>query len=144
PRLPDFAIFNSRAWRAAEIPSSNGTTNARALARLYGALACEGEIDGMRVLSQEVLKEATSVSSEGIDTIFGFQSRIGLGFGLNRTNGFMGPNEAAFGHDGYGGSLGFADPTTGIGFGFVTNSVPASPAQDHRATNLIRAVYESL
>jgi CubicO group peptidase (beta-lactamase class C family) len=56
----------------------------------------------------------------------------------------MGPNEAAFGHDGYGGSLGFADPTASIGFGFVTNSIPPSRSQDHRATKLIRSVYESL
>jgi CubicO group peptidase (beta-lactamase class C family) len=56
----------------------------------------------------------------------------------------MGPNETAFGHDGRGGSIGFADPTTGIGFGFVTNSIPSGFAQDQRAANLIRALYESL
>ena len=144
PSLDDFSIFNSRAWRAAEIPSANGTTNARALARLYGALACGGEIDGIQVLSHDLLKQATDVSSMGTDTIFGFKSCIGLGFSLNRPSGFMGPNEATFGHAGYGGSLGFADPTTGIGFGFVTNSIPSNPVQDQRAAKLIRALYQSL
>lgn len=136
--------FNSRAWRAAELPSANGTTNARALARLYGALASGGAIDGVRVLSQPLLNAATTVSAEGIDQVFGFQNCIGLGFGLNRPPGFMGPNAAAFGHDGYGGSLGFADPVTGIGFGFVTNSIPDGPAQEQRAANLIRALYRAL
>lgn len=144
PSLDDFSIFNSRAWRAAEIPSANGTTNARALARLYGALACGGEIDGMRLLSHDLLKKATTVSAMGTDIIFGFKSCIGLGFGLNRPAGFMGPNETTFGHPGYGGSIGFADPTVGIGFGFVTNSIPLGPAQDQRAANLIRALYQSL
>ncbi len=144
PALDDFSIFNSRAWRAAEIPSANGTTNARALARLYGALACGGEIDGVHVLNQDVLKQATAVSSIGTDTIFGFNSCIGLGFSLNRPSGLMGPNEVAFGHAGYGGSIGFADPSTGVGFGFVTNSIPTGPAQDQRAANLIRALYQSL
>ncbi|MCE7988180.1 MAG: class A beta-lactamase-related serine hydrolase [Caldilinea sp. CFX5] len=144
PRLDDFAIFNSRTWRAAEIPSANGTTNARALARLYGALAGSGVIDGVRVLSQMLLTEATAVSSEGVDQVFGFHNCIGLGFSLNRPAGFMGPNEAAFGHAGYGGSIGFADPVVGVGFGFVTNTIPDGPVQDQRAANLIRALYQSL
>lgn len=138
-RKLSFAIFNSCAWRAAEIPSANGTTNARALARLYGALANGGEVDGVRVLSPALLTEATAVSSEGTDQVFGFQSCIGLGFSLNRPAGFMGPNTAAFGHAGYGESIGFADSVTGIGFGFVTNSIPDGPAQEQRAANLIRA-----
>jgi CubicO group peptidase (beta-lactamase class C family) len=144
PQLGDFSIFNSRRWRAAELPSANGTTNASALARIYGALACGGEIDGVRVLSQDVLRQATTVSSQGTDVIWGFKSRIGLGFALNRPHGMMGPNEAAFGHDGYGGSIGFADPDTGIGFGYVTNSVPSAGNQDRRASNLIQALYASL
>lgn len=144
PQLGDFSIFNSRAWRGAEIPAANGTTNARALARLYGALTCGGEIDGIRVLSHDLLAQATAVSSKGKDRVFGFQSCIGLGFSLNRPAGFMGPNEAAFGHPGYGGSLSFADPATGIGFGFVTNTIPSGAEPDKRAENLIRAVYQSL
>ncbi len=144
PPVDDFAIFNSRAWRAAEIPAANGTTNARALARLYGALACGGAIDGVQVLSNELLKAATAVSSAGTDRVFRFHSCIGLGFGLNRPAGFMGPNAAAFGHPGYGGSIGFADPMSGIGFGFVTNTIPAGATQDQRAANLIRALYQSL
>jgi CubicO group peptidase (beta-lactamase class C family) len=144
PPLGDFSIFNSRAWRGAELPSANGTTNAYALARLYGALACGGEIDGFRLLSQDVLDQATTVSSMGQDIIWGFNSCIGLGFSLNRRSSFMGPNEAAFGHDGKGGSIGFADPTAGIGFGYVTNSIPFGWSKDPRAANLIRALYDSL
>lgn len=56
----------------------------------------------------------------------------------------MGPNESAFGHAGYGGSIGFADPVAGIGFGFVANNIPDGPAQDQRAAHLIRALYQAL
>ena len=42
---------NSRAWRGAEIPGANGHANARALARVYGALARGGEVDGVRVMT---------------------------------------------------------------------------------------------
>lgn len=60
----------------------------------------------------------------------------------NRPAGFMGPNEAAFGHPEYGGAIGFADPTAGIGF--VSNRIHADPVQDQRAAKLIRALYQSL
>jgi len=56
----------------------------------------------------------------------------------------MGSNERAFGHPEHGGSLGFADPVAGIGFGFVTNSIHADPGPDQRTANLTRALYASL
>ncbi|MEM7534315.1 MAG: serine hydrolase domain-containing protein [Chloroflexota bacterium] len=144
PELGDFAIFNSRQWRAAEVPSANGTTNARALARLYGALAGDGTIDGQQLLSPALIQQASAVESEGTDMVFGFRSCIGLGFGLNRLPGFMGPNKEAFGHPGMGGSLGFADPIADIGFGFVTSSIHSPPIQDARSEKLIQALYASL
>jgi aarF domain-containing kinase len=41
--------FNDRDVRRACLPSANGHFTARALARLYGALACGGEIDSVAV-----------------------------------------------------------------------------------------------
>ena len=73
--------------------AGNGTTSARALARLYGSLACGGTIDGIHGLSRDLLKEATAVSSEGRDQVFGFHSCIGLGFALNRPAVFPEVNE---------------------------------------------------
>ena len=51
PLVLSMATVNSRAWRGAEIPAANGHTNGRALARLYGALARGGELDGVRVMA---------------------------------------------------------------------------------------------
>src|SRR5215472_8631872 len=50
--------FNSRAWRAAEIPAANGHGSARSLARIYGALACGGSLAGVDVLSREAIDRA--------------------------------------------------------------------------------------
>jgi CubicO group peptidase (beta-lactamase class C family) len=50
---------NTREWRAAEIPAANGHGDARSLARLYGALATDGKLDGQRVLSEEAIAAAT-------------------------------------------------------------------------------------
>ena len=49
--------FNRRDVHAAEIPAANGITNARSLARMYAA--CIGEVDGVRLLSPDVVDRAS-------------------------------------------------------------------------------------
>ena len=60
PADPNAGV-NSRLWRAAEFPSTNPHSNARALARLFGILACEGAVDGRRLLSPELIAGARSI-----------------------------------------------------------------------------------
>ncbi len=140
--MPDVAL--GRAWRGAEIPSINGHGNARANARLYGALACGGEIDGVRVLSAASIERARVERSHGNDAILGVPTRFGLGFMLSEPECAFGPNDGAFGHPGMGGALGFADPAARIGFGYVTNMLGTQIHLDPRAERLIEAVYASM
>ena len=51
---------NSEAWKRSEIPAANGHSDARSLARVYGALACGGSLDGVHVLSPESIARATT------------------------------------------------------------------------------------
>ena len=51
---------------------------------------------------------------------------------------------SAFGHAGAGGSLAFADPDTGLAFGYVMNDLRFDAEGDPRSEELVRAVYESL
>src|SRR5829696_1649069 len=46
--------WNTRAVHAAEVPAGNGITNARSLSRMYAA--CIGEVDGVRLLTPEVVE----------------------------------------------------------------------------------------
>jgi CubicO group peptidase (beta-lactamase class C family) len=46
----------------------------------------------------------------------------------------------SFGHPGAGGSLGFADPESGVGFGYVMNQMQTNLAADPRPAALIAAV----
>lgn len=153
PRSTD--VTNTRAWRAAEIPSSNGHTTARAVARIYGALACGGTLDGIRLLSATTIDAAIVEQSRGVDAILEFPSRFGLGFLLPLREHFreaglglqpFGPNARAFGHWGMGGSVGFADPDGRVGFGYVMNQsqtgTPGNP--DVRWPSLVEAVYAAL
>jgi CubicO group peptidase (beta-lactamase class C family) len=74
----------------------------------------------------------------------GFHNCLGLGFVLNQPPGFFGPNASAFGHAGWGGVIGFADPDVSISFGYTMNQLHADIDSDQRASSLVEAVYTSL
>ncbi len=135
---------NSRAWRAAEIPGANGHANARALARIYGALARGGEVDGVKVFGPREIERCYTEQSQGPDAVLPLTTRFGLGYMLSQPGTMMGPNPRAFGHPGAGGSLGFADPDAKVGFGYVMNQMGNEPLLDPRPAALIEALYASL
>jgi CubicO group peptidase (beta-lactamase class C family) len=75
---------NSRAWRGAEIPGANGHATARALARIYGALARGGEVDGVKLFSAAELPLCHTEQSRGMDEVLKFPTRFSLGFMLSQ------------------------------------------------------------
>ena len=137
----DDDVWNDPAVHAAEVPAANGITTARSLSRLYAA--CVGEVDGMRVLSPDTVKQASSTESEGVDRVLLMPSRFGLGFMLPSPFSPVG-GPSSFGHYGAGGSLGYADPDAGIGYGYVMNKMTANLGGDPRTLGLTAAVYDSL
>lgn len=141
----DAAIFNSAAWRGAELPASNGHGNARSLSRFYAILANGGEIDGKRLLSKETLARATSVQHRIHEIVMDRTYNQCLGF-LRSSPPIvaMGPLETSYGHQGAGGALGFADPVNRLGFGYLMNKMHARRENGPRAGRLIDAVYRSI
>jgi CubicO group peptidase (beta-lactamase class C family) len=137
-------LVNTREWRAAEIPAANGHTTARSLAKLYGAVARGGELDGVRVMSKEQVAQCSIEQSNGPDALLILNTRFSLGFMMSQPGASMGPNAKSFGHPGAGGSLGYADPEAKIGFGYTMNKMHAGLLIDARATALIDAVYASM
>jgi CubicO group peptidase (beta-lactamase class C family) len=136
-------VVNSRAWRGAEIPAANGHTTARALARLYGALACGGAVDGMRAMAPEAIANCYHEEFYGTDEVLKITTRFSNGFMLTQPNAQWGPNAHVFGHPGAGGSLGFADPEAQVGFGYTMNKMGSGIIVDPRARALFDAVYAS-
>jgi CubicO group peptidase (beta-lactamase class C family) len=134
---------NTARWREAEVPSTNGHGNARGIARMYAALANGGIIDGVRILSNAALEEATHEQVNGPDIINQRNSRFGIGFQLTQPERPLGPHSRAFGHFGAGGSLGFCDPQGRIAFGYVTNDM-GPRWQNPRNRALIEAIYASV
>ncbi len=136
---------NTRSWRAAELAAANGHTTAPALARIYGALANGGELDGVRILRRETIERARAEESYGADRVLTLTTRIGLGFFLPPENEPLGPNPRTFGHGGAGGSLGVADPEANVGFGYVMNLMHTGMwLADPRPRALLDAVYEGV
>jgi CubicO group peptidase (beta-lactamase class C family) len=137
-------ITSTREWRAAELPSVNGHATARAVAKFYGALARGGELDGVRVLSKESLASCSRERARGEDAVLGVSTRFSAGYMLSQPGMMLGPNDGSFGHPGAGGSLGFADPTARLGFGYVTCRMGTQILLDPRANALIEAAYACL
>lgn len=133
--------MNSHAVHAAEIPAANGICTARGLARFYASLI--GEVDGIRVLNPSTIAAVTTEQTNGKDEVLRKITRFGLGFMLH------GPDvpyfgEGSFGHDGAGGSIGFADPASGIAFGYVMNRMNQGINADPRPHSIIAALKTCL
>ena len=135
--VTDNGGFNRQRIRAAEIPGAGGIATAKALATIWSATVAQTQ--GIRLLGDAVIAEATGTQSQGMP-VFGGEppfSRWGYGFQLDsEARRYLG--EGCFGHDGAGGQVGFADPSRRIGFGFVTNWMMGP--EDQRATGIISAL----
>jgi CubicO group peptidase (beta-lactamase class C family) len=136
----------------AQLPASGGIANARALAGMYSALACDDLDGGGRLLSADQLTAMAATESAGEDAVSLEPSRFSAGYektGLGQANLAHGTgftlSEPAFGHTGLGGSAGFADPRERLSFGYAMNRhAGRGESETARCQPLIDAAYRSL
>jgi CubicO group peptidase (beta-lactamase class C family) len=140
--LSGTGVVNTAAWREAEIPSSNGHGTARAVAAVYAAFLAGGP-PSTRWVGPMLRREATMIHSDGEDRVLRRPSRFGLGFQLPQPTRPIGPNPGAFGHFGYGGSLGCADPEAAVAFAYLMNR-PGERWETARLQRLVDALYSCL
>jgi len=131
-------------WRRIEIPSANGHATAPALARLMGALANDGWLDGEVILSPALIAEASRERMRGQDLVLPFEMSWGAGFMRNAPVKVWGPGEETFGHSGWGGSCAFADPEAKLAGAYVMNKQSTDLLGDGRPKRLIEAAYLAL
>ena len=134
-------MWNTRQLHECELPSSNGIASAVAVSRMYAALVTP--VAAAPVFDDATIARATTPQIEGTDVVIGAPMRYGLGFSLGDALSSA-ARPSAFGHSGAGGSLGFADPEHGVGFGYVMNRMQVGLAEDRRPRNLVRAMYSVL
>ncbi|MFF8875109.1 serine hydrolase domain-containing protein [Streptomyces massasporeus] len=140
--ISPFPDQNDPAYRASALPATNAMATADGLARFYATLI--GDTAGAtRLFTPETVELARAEESAGPDRILVVGTRFGLGYMLH---GSASPllTPGSFGHPGRGGALGFADPETGIAFGYVTNGFRKTVTADPRAQGLVRAVRGAL
>lgn len=148
--LASVASMNSPSSMSASIPSMGGIGSASALAKFYAMLALGGVWRGRRYFSEESVAAMSSRLSQGFDKVLRHEVSFSAGFMMDpldasgqKIRSLLGPSVRAFGHPGAGGSLGFADPENGIGFGYVMNQMEAGVLPGERAGSLIASLYES-
>ncbi|WOX07046.1 serine hydrolase domain-containing protein [Microbulbifer pacificus] len=140
--IPDAANANRREWRNAEIPAVNIHATADSVARIYAALANDGMLESITLLSPNAIDEMRRPRGGCYDEMLG-ERQWAAGMALN-TTGIYGPNPQAFGHSGWGGSFACADPENGIGIAYVVNRMGSALNGDPRARAIVKAVYDSI
>jgi CubicO group peptidase (beta-lactamase class C family) len=115
---PTAAFGNRPDILMADIPAG-GKTSARATARMYAALL--GEVDGVRLIPPERLREVGAVAFGGTDQIMGNPVSWALGYSVGRIGTEARETPTAFGMGGVGGSYAYADTETGVSFALTKN-----------------------
>jgi len=134
----------TREWRAAEIPAAGGIGNARSVARIHAMMACGGEVDGIRIMSEAGVERAREEQIRGTDLVMAAPLVFGNGFGLNDAKFPVSPNERAFFWGGWGGSLAIIDLDARLSIAYVMNRMEANLMGDPRGTSVAMAAFGSM
>lgn len=142
------SAMNSPSARSASIPSMGGIGSAPALAKFYSVLAGGGRWQGTSYFGPAACSWMSTRLSQGLDQVLRVDTAFSAGFMMDplrpdgtKLRALLGPSPLAFGHPGAGGSLGFADPGTGIGFAYVMNQMEQGVLPGERAKALVDALY---
>ena len=130
-------------WRRADIGAANGHGNARSVARIQSAVACGGEVDGVRLLSSKTIDRVLEVQSHTIDRVWGFPFKWGLGYGLVPMPQILPfvPEGRVCAFGGWGGSLVLADLDRRMTIAYVMNKM-APDMVGPIASALVERVYD--
>jgi CubicO group peptidase (beta-lactamase class C family) len=138
--IGDRFIVNDDAFLEAHMPAANGVATARSMARLYGCLACDGELDGVRLVSPETLRLAWSPIGAGLDRLTREPLAFSTGYEIQSETQWYGPAVQAFGHSGAGGSVHGAWPHLRTGFSYAMNLMRRDDT-DGRAQRILHALH---
>ena len=138
--------YNRRELQRAEIPAANGIGTARAVARAYGEFATGGAALGLTAETLDALQRPALEPSGGrMDLVLHIETVFSLGYVKPFPRFTFGSSaELAFGTPGAGGSFGFADPDTKIGFAYAMNKTGFRLYDDPRELALRSALYQCL
>jgi CubicO group peptidase (beta-lactamase class C family) len=137
-------MANHPGIQATCMPAANMMASARAIARVYASLI-ENGVDGVRLLPERRVAMATKVQRWAMDqTLVNTERGFGLGYFLGQSLQAMGLRDTTFGHDGFGGAIGFADPVHGLAFAMTKTQMTLTPNAPSINQELAAIVREHL
>jgi CubicO group peptidase (beta-lactamase class C family) len=130
--------------RNLEVPSGGGVGTARAIAHAYSVFATGGKELKLRQETLDLLAAPAIPPTRGFyDECLKGEVQFSLGF-MKPCSTWPFGSARSFGSPGAGGSLGFADPTTGIGYAYVTSQMGTALTGDPRDVALRNALYSAI
>jgi len=131
-------------WRRSEIPAAGGHGNARSVATVQSVLACGGEVNGVRVLSDSGCGRVLEEVSYTPDLVLGVPLRFGMGYGLNSPDTPLSANARTCFWGGWGGSLVVVDLDARMVVAYVMNKMGEGTLGDFRGIGIAFAAYEGV
>jgi CubicO group peptidase (beta-lactamase class C family) len=135
-------LFTHPAFWKACLPAMNGVCTARSLAKMYAALSLRGELDGVRLVREDIVEQSAKVQMKRPDRVVLYPLHWRLGY--HRADALLMDVPRAFGHFGLGGAGGWANPDLKLSAAHVHNGFPFSLSGQLRTVMITAAVYESL
>jgi len=132
------------AWRRAEIPAANGQGNARSVATVQTIVACGGEANGVRLLSEKTCERIFEVQSVGTDLVLGVPLRLGIGYGIVGDEVPLTPSPTTCFWGGWGGSIVTADLANRMCVTYVMNRMGEGTVGDIRGAMIVAGAYSAL
>lgn len=138
-------FVNSPAGLSTVGPAFSGVFTARSLATIYAAMERGGELNGARLLREDTLERALEVQNDRADLVLFFPIRWRLGF-MSGGGDFSpaGPNPDAYGHAGFGGSVGLVDPAAEISVGITLDRLEIDLLGGDRVTAVIKEAIKAV
>jgi CubicO group peptidase (beta-lactamase class C family) len=138
-------VANTPGWRRADIGAANGHGNARSVARILSVLARGGEVDGVRLLSQDTIETIFKEQTNGIDLVLGVPLRFGIGYGLPQRDSLPWiPEEKICFWGGWGGSMIVMDLGRRMTISYMMNKMGAGIIGSDRCTEYGQAIYAAV
>lgn len=139
-------VANTPEWRRAQAGAANGHGNARGVARILSAIALDGEVGGVRLLSPKTIDLIFQQQADGVDLAAGLPFRFGIGYGLTgkHTEARWLPDGRICFWGGWGGSVGIVDVERRMTISYVMNKMENVVFGNDRSKACVQAVYKAL
>ncbi|WP_423919262.1 serine hydrolase domain-containing protein [Candidatus Poriferisodalis sp.] len=142
--LLDATEPRTREWRAAEIPAAGGIGNARSIARIHSMLACGGEVDGVRIMSEAGARKGLEEQIDNVDDVLYMRLRHGIGFARELEGWVSSPNPNHMFWGGWGGSVAVVDFDVRASVSYVMNKMDAAITGDPRGGRIVDSAFASI